>query len=127
MDAVTTIHSLLSNTIWLFFLVLGVWGVFRAIRQQGVDGSYLGALVIGQGLYIVQGLLGGILWIGGLLPVVARPFMHILYGAFALVFLPFVYLVWLRGDDSNRGQWVLGLATLFLFGIALRAVGTVTP
>jgi len=127
MDAVTTIHSLLSNTIWLFFLALGVWGLFRAIRQQGVDGSYLGALVIGQGVYIVQGLLGGILWIGGMLPVVARPFMHILYGAFSLVFLPFVYLVWLRGDDSNRGQWVLGLATLFLFGIALRAVGTVTP
>lgn len=127
MGAISTVHSLLSNTIWLFFLLLGVWGLFRALRKQGVDGSYLGAVVIGQGVYILQGLLGGILWIGGLLPGVARPLMHILYGTFALLFLPFVYFVWLKGDDTNRGQWVLGLTSLFLFGIALRAIETVTP
>jgi len=125
MSSVTTIHGLLSNTIWLFFLALGLWGIFRAIRKQGVDGSYLGAMVIGQVIYYVQGVLGLILWIGGHLPAVARPPMHILYGAFALVFLPFVYFTWLKGDDSNRAQWVLAFSTLFLFGIALRAVGTV--
>lgn len=127
MGLISTVHLLLSNTIWLFFLILGIWGLFRAVRGQAIDGSYLGAMVIGQAVYILQGMLGGILWIGGMLPAVARPFMHILYGAFALVFLPFVYFVWLKGDDSNRGQWALALATLFLFGIALRAIGTVTP
>jgi hypothetical protein len=124
MNTISTIHGLLSNTIWLFFLLLGLWGGFRAIRRQGVDGGYLGALVIGEGLYIVQGILGAILWAGGLLAPLGRPQMHVLYGAFALVFLPFVYLVWLKGDNSNRAQWVLCLATLFLFGIALRAIGT---
>jgi hypothetical protein len=124
LDTVVTIHDILSNTIWLFFLILGVWGGLRALRSQGVDGNYLGAMVIGEGLYLFQGLLGLILWISGQLGGVTRPFMHVLYGTFAVVFMPFVYLVWLKGDDSNRAQWVLSLTTLFLFGIALRAIGT---
>jgi hypothetical protein len=124
MGIVILIHSTLSNTIWLFFLALGLWGLVRAIRRHGIDGSYLGALVIGEILYAVQGLLGLILWISGFMPNVGRPAMHILYGSFALVFMPFVYFVWLKGDDSNQAQWVLGFTTLFLFGIALRATGT---
>jgi heme A synthase len=119
-------HRLFSNTIWLFFLALGVWGLWRAARGQGIDGSYLGAAVIGQVLYMIQGILGGYLWANGLLVGLARPSMHVLYGVFAVVFLPFVYLVWLRGDDSNRGQWVMAFATLFLFGIGLRAIYTGT-
>lgn len=124
MGVVILIHTNLSNTIWLFFLALGLWGLWRAARGQGVDGSYLGALVIGEILYAVQGILGVVLWLNGLLPNVGRPTMHILYGSFALVFMPFVYFVWLKGDDSRQAQWVLGFAALFLFGIALRAVGT---
>ncbi len=125
-NTVATIHNILSNTIWLFFLIIGVWGGWRALRRQGVDGNYLGAMVIGEGLYLFQGILGAVLWASGLLGGVGRPFMHVLYGTFAVVFMPFVYLVWLRGDDSNRAQWVLSLTTLFLFGIALRAIGTGT-
>jgi hypothetical protein len=124
LDTVVAIHSILSNTIWLFFLVLGIWGGFRALRSHGVDGNYLGAMVIGEGLYLFQGILGAILWANGLLDGLGRPFMHVLYGAFAVVFLPFVYLVWLKGEDDNRAQWALSFTTLFLFGIALRAIGT---
>ncbi|MCB8945267.1 MAG: hypothetical protein H6658_16090 [Ardenticatenaceae bacterium] len=123
MGTVLFVHVRLSNTIWLYFLAVGVWGLWRAIRGQGIEASYLGALVIGEVLYALQGVLGIVLWAGGLLTV-ARPFMHVLYGAFALVFMPFVYFVWLQSDDTNRGQWVMALVTLFLFGIALRAIGT---
>jgi len=125
MGTVVLIHNQLSQTIWIFFLLLGLWGLYRAIRGQSVDGSYMGAMVIGQVLYVGQGILGAVLWVNGNMAVVARPFMHVLYGSFALVFLPFVFMVWLRGDDSNRGQWVLAFTVLFLFGIALRAASTV--
>ena len=124
MGTVLLIHTRLSNTIWLYFLAVGLWGLWRAYRRQGIDGSYMGALAIGEGLYALQGLLGGILWANGLLVSVGRPFMHVLYGAFALTFMPFVYFVWLQSDETNRGQWVMALSTLFLFGIALRAIGT---
>ncbi|MCA9991208.1 MAG: hypothetical protein KDE29_09410, partial [Anaerolineales bacterium] len=59
----TTIHSILSNTVWMFYLALGLWGLFRAIRKQGVDGGYLGAMVIIQVLVLLQGLMGGYLWL----------------------------------------------------------------
>lgn len=124
MDTISEIHQLLSRTVWLFFIALGGWGFYRAARGEGVDGSYLGTLVIGELLYVAQGVLGAILWSGGLSGVLTRPGIHVLYGVFAIVFLPFVYLVWLRGDDSNRAMWVWAFATTFLFGIALRGIYT---
>ncbi len=123
MESLSTIHTLLSNTVWLFFLAVGSWGVYRGIRGADADGNYLGSVAIGQILIYVQAILGVVLWFGG----ADRPldgFMHWLYGAFSLVFLPFVYLVWLRGDDSNQAQWVLGFAMLFMFGIVLRSIST---
>lgn len=124
MTTIQAIHTALSNTAWLFFLILGLWGLFRAIRGQAVNGNYLGAAFIGQMIFVVQAILGGILWIGGHSVAIQRPGIHLLYGTFALVFLPFIYLSVLRGDDTNRAQWVLAFTTLFLLGIALRAIST---
>lgn len=108
----------------MYFLILGIWGLIRAIRGQSVDGNYLGALVIIEILIIVQGVLGTVLWVAGNDANVVRFEIHLLYGVFGIIFLPFVYMVMLRGDTSNRGQWVLSFTTLFLFGIALRAIAT---
>ena len=117
-----TVHLVLSNSVWMFFLLVGIWGLYRAIRGMGIDGNYLGAAFIGQGLFFIQGILGIILAVAGNRP--ANNFMHWLYGLFSLVFLPFVYLVWMRGEDDNQAQWVLAFATLFMFGIALRSITT---
>lgn len=124
MDTLLAFHGALSNTAWLFFLIIGLWGLIRGIRGQSVNGNYLGAAFIGQMIFVVQTILGTILWVGGYSSGIQRPGIHLLYGAFALVFLPFIYLSVLRGDDTNRAQWVLAFTTLFLFGIALRAIGT---
>ena len=124
MTTILAIHSALSNTAWLFFLIIGLWGLVRGIRGQAVNGNYLGAAFIGQMIFVIQALLGFTLWVSGLSAGIQRSGMHLLYGVFALVFLPFIYLSVLRGDDSNRAQWVLAFTTLFLFGIALRAITT---
>ncbi|GAB4265677.1 MAG: hypothetical protein Kow0080_06080 [Candidatus Promineifilaceae bacterium] len=122
MTAIVTIHAVFSNTIRLYFLLLGLWGLVRAVRGQDVDGSYLGAGALGVILFAVQGVLGVILWINGNMAAVSRPEMHILYGVFPVVFLPFVYANMLKGDTSNRGMWVLTFAVLFTFGVAWRAM-----
>jgi len=124
METVIAIHRALSNTAWLFFLILGLWGLLRAIRGGSVNSNYLGAAFIGQLIFVVQAALGATLWLMGGRGDMQRPEIHLLYGVFALVFLPFVYLSVLRGDDTNRAQWVLAFTTLFLFGIALRSIGT---
>lgn len=126
MNTLSILHDGLSNASWIFFLIIGLWGTFRAIRGEGVDGSYWGAAAVGQLIFVAQAIIGGTLWIGGLSTVIPRPGIHLLYGIFALVFLPFIYLAVLRGDDSNRGQWVMAFSTLFMFGIALRAIQTVS-
>lgn len=120
METVFNLHRVLSNTTWLFFLLLGVWGMYRAIRSYGVDGSYLGAMVVGEMLFIIQALLGVILLFGSASP--GRT-VHFLYGAFAVVAMPGLF-AYLRGDDSNNAQWAYAIMTLFLFGVALRAIGT---
>lgn len=120
MEIVLNLHQVLSNTTWLFFLIVGLWGMYRAIRGFSVDGSYLGAMAVGEILFIVQGILGLILLIGAGSP--GRG-VHILYGIFAIVALPGLF-AYLRGDDSNNAQWAYAIMILFLFGVALRSIGT---
>ena len=115
------LHGVISNTAVLFYLLLGVWGLIRAFRKNGVDSSYLGALVIGELIFVVQAALGIILAIGGGTP--GRGIVHYIYGAFALVALPGLF-AYMRGDDSNQAQWYYALLTLFLFGVATRAITT---
>ncbi|MFZ0549106.1 MAG: hypothetical protein WAM60_26905 [Candidatus Promineifilaceae bacterium] len=120
MNTILTLHRVLSNTTWLFFLLAGLWGMYRAIRNYGVDGSYLGALAVGEILFIIQAVLGVILLFFSASP--GRS-VHFLYGVFAIVALPGLF-TYMRGDDSNNAQWAYAIMTLFLFGVALRAITT---
>jgi hypothetical protein len=115
-EIVITLHARLANTVWLYLLILGLWSLWRAIRGEGLSGNYMGALAISQVLIWAQAMLGGILFFMGQSSELLNPTMHYLYAGFSLVFLPFVFLYWLRGDDSNRGQWVMSFAVLFQFG-----------
>jgi len=120
MTFISSAHSVLSNSSWIFLAMLGLWGLFRSLRNQAVNPSYLGALIIGEVLILLQGILGTILWIGGSQP--GRS-VHLLYGVFAVILLPALF-AYLRGDDSNRAQWTYAIGVLFLFVVALRAITT---
>lgn len=127
MEIIVDIHGRFATTVWLYLLVLGLWSLWRAIRGRGIDGGFLGALVIGQVLILVQAILGALLWLGGLGENLNNPAIHYLYAGFSLVFIPFVFLYWLRGDDSNRAQWVLSFAVLFQFGTIFYRFGPFAP
>lgn len=117
---VDLLHGRFAMALILYMLVLGVWGVINFIRGSGVSGSYIGALVIGEVLAIVQTVLGV-----GMLLSSGRPGeqMHLLYGALFPLIIPFAY-TFARAQPSRRASMLYGLATLFLFGLAIRAVGT---
>lgn len=127
MDVIVTVHARFANTVWLFLLILGLWSLWRAIRGQGVSGNFLGALAVGEIMIVVQAALGVLLWLSGHGINIGEPAIHYLYAAFSLVFLPFVFLYWLRGDDSNRAQWVLTFAVLFQFGTIFYRFGPYAP
>jgi len=122
MEFVGELHRIISLSTVLFLGVLGAWGLIRAIRSKGVEGSYMGALVSGELLIAFQAILGLVLVLGG-----ERPgrIVHFIYGVFALVALPGLF-AYLKGDDSNQSQWYYAIATLFLAGVAIRAIGTGT-
>jgi hypothetical protein len=126
-EIIVSLHDRLANTVWLYLLVLGLWSLLRAVRGEGLSGNFLGALAIGQVLIYVQAILGGILFLGGQSSNLMMPAMHFLYAGFSLVFLPFAFLYWLRGDDSNRGQWVMSFAVLFQFGTVFYRFGPLAP
>lgn len=121
MTAIFEVHRVLSNTIWMFYLAIGLWGLYRALRGRTVDGSYFGAIAVIQIVIVVQAILGVILYLSGARP--GRELVHYLYAAFGVVFLPGLF-AYLRGDDSNQAQWIYALASLFMFGVILRIIGT---
>lgn len=121
MTAIFEVHRVLSNTIWMFYLAIGLWGLYRALRGRAVDGSYFGAVAVIQIVIVVQAILGVILYLSGARP--GRELVHYLYAAFGVVFLPGLF-AYLRGDDSNQAQWIYALASLFMFGVILRIIGT---
>lgn len=116
----TFIHARLSATIIAFSLIAAVWGLVQYARGRRVDGSYWGIAAAAELLYIVQGLIGVTLWIGGAAP--ARG-IHILYGAVSVVALP-AYYAFSEGRDDRAALLAYSLLFLFLAGIGLRAAST---
>ena len=116
----STIHGLLANTVLLFMLLAGLWGLLMAARRRGVDGGYWGILVIGELLVLAQGILGLLLLVGGEQP--GRG-IHVLYGTVAALTLPAAYGL-TRSRDDRRAALIYGLLCLFLAAIAWRAATT---
>ena len=112
------IHARLSITVLLFMLALGAWGLWTYLRGEGITGSLWGALVIGEILIVVEGLLGVALFLGGYRP--ARTAVHLLYGVFLAVALPGVFS-YTRGRSARGEALIFGLVALFLAGVAIRA------
>lgn len=115
------IHGRLANTVILYCLALSVWAFWRFFRKQGIDSSYWGALIIGEILILVQGALGVLMWLFFALH--PERDIHFLYGIVTAITLPAVY-AFTRGRAERRDMLIYAATTLFLFGIALRALTT---
>ena len=114
------IHGRLANTALIYFGILALWGLWRALRKQGLDSSYWGALAIAEVLIIVQGILGAILYFSG-----ERPgrWVHILYGVVSVLVIPGLY-AYTRGESDRRVMVIYALTLLISVGVILRAIGT---
>ena len=121
MQFVLDIHGTLSNMVQLYALALGFWGLFNFIRRQPPDGSYNGALVLGVVLFIVQGIVGMALVFTGASP--SRGGIHFLYGVCAVLTLPAIF-AFTRGSNTVRESFLYGAGSLFIWGLADRAVFT---
>lgn len=111
------LHTTLARAVMLYALILGLWGLLRYVRGEGLGGSYLGAVVIAEVLILVQGVLGVVLWLQGFNPGRA---IHILYGVLTAITFPATF-AFTHGELGRREMLYWGLVGLFVFGLSIRA------
>lgn len=115
-----TLHQGFATVLLIYSLFMGLWGLFLWFRGSNPSGSYLGALILAEGVAVLQGLIGIVLLILGNRPADA---LHYLYGVLAVITLPSAYFYGDRASE-RRDSLILGLAGLFLVGVAIRSMTT---
>ncbi len=114
----TDIYGRLAYTALFYTIFMALWGLWRYFRKQSVDGSYLGAMVVAELVYIAPMALGVYLhFIAGGLP---GGGMHILYGTAAALVIPVMFF-FTRGAETRQMQLMYGAGFLLVVGILLRS------
>ena len=113
------LHQLIAQALILYFALVGIWGVVLGLRKAEMDSAYRGALIIGVGLAVVQAAVGVGLLLSGRQP---GSDLHYLYGATVILTLPLVasYIA----DKKIPRTLAFGVASLFMAGLAIRAMTT---
>lgn len=114
------LHPGLFRAGLLITAIIGVWGLVMYLRNLPTSPGFRSSLVLTEGLFIVQGLVGVAIFLGGKHP--ADP-LHWLYGPLLVIVLP-IAASYVSGRENRREALVYGLAGLFMFGLAIRAFMT---
>lgn len=120
LDAVDLLHDRLATSVLLFMVAVGLWGIVGFFRGGSLSGSLAGAFAIGQGLIAVQVLAGVALVLLGRRPPSS---VHYLYGATAILVLPFAWS-YLRSRNPRLALLYYSLGSLFIAGLAIRGMTT---
>lgn len=105
----------------MFIIVLGVWAIFLRIRSRPLNGSWYGALAVAEILMVAQFVLGLILYGQGLGENLPRAFVHILYGAVAVITIPAAYAYLGKLEDENVKSILFAIVCFFLWEVVIRA------
>lgn len=113
------LHQTVARAVVIYFALLGLYGLFLALRRAEFSPAYRGALIIGVLLGVAQAIIGMVLFVSGARP---RDDLHYLYGLSVIVALPLVH----QYIQNRRFSRVLayGLASLFVMGLGIRAITT---
>jgi hypothetical protein len=111
-SVVALLHNRFGVALLVFSAVLGAWGSFQFARRRAVSGGFRSSYLTMIGLTAVQG-------VAGLVALTAfRPqeLLHVVYGAFAILFLPGVYFYAGRGNAAREAAflaaacWIVAIA-----------------
>ena len=104
----------------LITIFVGIWGLYAYFRKTPSSGSYRATLVLTEVLFILQGVVGVLMFASGRRP---HDNLHWLYGVLLVIILP-IAASYTSGRDSRREPLVYGIAGLFMAGLAIRALTT---
>jgi heme A synthase len=117
--ALAFLHGYGARVLLIWSIVLAVWGTVQYFRNRPLSGGFRSGFLIVAGLTAVQGLIGLANFAFGLHP---RELLHVVYGIFAVVFLPGAYLYSRSGSQRREAvvlagaSWIVSIA--FFRGIA---------
>src|ERR1700731_5270080 len=89
-------------------------------RKQPSSASFRATLVLTEALFIIQGLVGVLMFANGRRP---HDNLHWLYGVLLVIVLP-IAMSYVSGRDSRREALIYGIAGLFMAGLSIRALTT---
>ena len=118
--SLVTFHGNFSRVVLIYGGLMAVWGLVLYVSGRNPSPSYLGSLVLAEGVVIFQAILGLVVFGEGNRP---HDGLHFLYGVVLVLTLPVAYLYSARGTE-RRDSAIFGLAALFMVGIAIRAITT---
>ncbi|HKC20331.1 MAG TPA: hypothetical protein VKE27_11965 [Candidatus Dormibacteraeota bacterium] len=121
LDALAGFHRFGGTVLLIYAVLLGLWGTYHYVRNQRLSGGFRSSFLIMAGLIPIQGLLG----LGALLAS-GHPregILHIVYGIFAVLFIPGAYL-YSRGGTDRRETLVLAGASWIVAIAFFRGIGT---
>jgi hypothetical protein len=114
-----TIHAFGARVLLAYAVALGLWGTYRYFRNQELGGGFRASFLIMAALTALQGLFGLATFLLGAKP---TELLHVVYGIFAVVFLPGAYL-YAQGGSRRReavmlagAAWIVSIA--YFRGIA---------
>lgn len=120
LDALSTLHRFGATVLLIYAVLLGLWGTYHYFRNQRLSGGFRSSYLIMAVLIPIDGLLG----LGALLAS-GHPregILHMVYGVFAVLFIPGAYLYSRGGTDRREtlilagAAWIVAIA--FFRGIA---------
>ncbi len=104
------IHTILFNMHIFYSLILGIWGVIMASRNESISGNYWGAVAIGTILAGAVLLLGILMTLMGLRT--SRMVTYYLYMAWLVIIMPGLYSI-LRGRDDRSAAIAFAILSFF--------------
>ena len=121
MQTLVFLHRYLATVLLIFAVLLAAWGTYTYFRNQKVSGGFRSAFLIMAGVTVLQGLLG----LGALLTGASprEGILHMVYGAFAVLFLPGAYL-YSHGGSQRRETLVLAGACWIVAIAYFRGIAT---
>ena len=115
-----SLHGYGARVLLVYAVVLGLWGGFNYFRNKELSGGFRASYLIMAGLTAVQGLLGLATFAMGTRPI---ELLHVVYGIFAVVFLPGTYL-YAQGGARRREAVILAGAAWIVSIAYLRGIAT---
>jgi hypothetical protein len=114
------LHGFGARVLLAYSVALALWGTYRYFRNQELGGGFRASYLIMAGLTALQGLVGLATFISG-----GRPteLLHIVYGIFAVIFLPGAYL-YSQGGSKRREAVILAGAAWIVSIAYLRGIAT---